>query len=207
MRLAQEVLDALGQGQPLGAVLGYRVERLLSERGLHAQVAALRRAFPQRRVEGDPGEPAAGRDSVVPDQVLDGYEVWQHRDRAVDACPGDGAAVREVLAELDLVVEGVADLVVASGVHQITTGRTEVAGATFAAVAEGTAPPDPDVAREPRSGLTITHRTVVVLDPAAGRSGGVGGRLARSSPPRPSAGPRRCSVRPATGGSASAPRT
>ena len=58
VRVAREVLDALGNGQPLGAILGYRLERLLGDRTMYAEVAVLRAAFPQRRVAGDPGTAA-----------------------------------------------------------------------------------------------------------------------------------------------------
>lgn len=173
VRLGREVLDALGNGQPLGAVLGYRLERMLADRTMYAEIAALRAAYPQRRTQGDPGAVAAGDDLVVPQEVVDGYEVWQHQTEALaaGATADHRPALQEVISQLDQVVESVADLLVAEGVHQITTGRPESAGATFTAAAEGTPPPDPDVVREPRSGVTLTHRTVVVLDPQGGTPG------------------------------------
>ena len=173
VRIAREIIDSMADGQPLGALLGYRLERLLGDRGLHAEVAALRQAFPQRRVGGAAGDVAAGADAVVPQEVVDGFEVWQCQPQAKQVCQAFGhlAELQQVLDELGQAVEAVADLIVAEGVHQITAGRPESGGATFTALADGTSLPELDVVREPRSGLTITHRTVVVLDPAAGTAG------------------------------------
>ena len=170
VRIARDIVESMGNGQPLGALLGYRLERLLGDQGLHSQVAALRAAFPQRRADGAAGDVAAGADAVVPHEVVDGFEVWQCQAQAKQVC-GDPVGFQQVLDELGQAVEAVADLIVAEGVHQITAGRSESGGATFTAVADGTSLPALDVVREPRSGLTITHRTVMVLDPDAGTAG------------------------------------
>lgn len=170
VRIARDIVESMGNGQPLAALLGYRLERLLGDQGLHAEVAALRAAFPQRRVDGAAGDVAAGADAVVPHEVVDGFEVWQCQAQAKQVC-GDPVGFQQVLDELGQAVEAVADLIVAEGVHQITAGRSESGGATFTAVADGTSLPALDVLREPRSGLTITHRTVMVLDPDAGTAG------------------------------------
>ena len=173
VRLAGQIIESMSNGQPLGALLGYRLERLLGDRRCYMEVAALRAAFPQRRVQDAAGTPAAGSDSVVPAEVVDGFEVWQNQEPANRICAplGHGADVDAVFADLGEAVDAVADLLVAEGVHQITTGRPETAGAAFTALAEGTMPPDMDVVREPRSGVSITHRTVVLLDPGAGAAG------------------------------------
>ncbi len=177
VRAARDVLEAVREGQPLGAVLGYRLERRLGDAGLHGAVDRLRAAYPQRRAEGAVGEPAAGSDAVVPPEVVDGLEVWQHADRAAaeaGLAPGD-ARFASAMADLELVVDAVADLIVAEGVHHITSGRAEAAGATFTAVAEGGQPPlDLAVIREPRSG-NLDHAP----RPARARRGRGGRRLDR----------------------------
>jgi len=172
VRVARQVVDAVAAGQPLGAVLGYRLERTLGAAGQHEEVSRLRLAYPQRRVAGGPGDPATGSDSVVPAEVVDGLEVSQHPAAATAAAaPADPGVFAAALEDLPVAVEAVADLLVAEGVHQLTSGRPEHAGATFAAVALGTEPPEIAVVREPRSGVTITHRTVLVPDPAGGAPG------------------------------------
>lgn len=171
VRVALDLLEAMAHGQPLGALLGYRLERGLHAAGLHTAVSRLRTAYPQRRVAGAPGEAVTvGADTVVPREVVDGLDVWVNR-AGVRAQLGLPAAVEPVLAELDAAVQAVADLLVADGVHQLAAGRAEHAGATFAAIAQGQAPPQVTVAREPRAGITVTHRLVLALDDSGGTSG------------------------------------
>jgi hypothetical protein len=177
VRTALALLEAVRNGQPLGAVLGYRFERALGDAGLHKAVTALRADFPQRRRENDGagGTPVAGDDAVVPAEVLDGLDVWQAGLEAAAARAHVGPRARQAFdrcfAELDRVVEAVADLLVAEGVHQLAAGHTHRAGATFAAMAEGGEPPlDFDVVRAPRSGAVLTHRLALLVD-AGGTSG------------------------------------
>ncbi|WP_427017095.1 hypothetical protein ACQCSX_20805 [Pseudarthrobacter sp. P1] len=170
VRTGLDVLAAMSHGQPLGALLGYRLERTLHQSGRHTLVATLRERFPQRRADGPAGDPEAGDDGVVPAEVVDGLQVWKSRADLLAAPGGEGLA--EALAELDQTVEAVADLLVADGVHQIATGRSESAGATFTAIAEGRTPPEVTVAGEPRSGITITHKLMLAMEPAPGDAGG-----------------------------------
>ncbi|WP_155848436.1 hypothetical protein [Arthrobacter sp. 35W] len=182
VRTALDVLAAMSHGQPLGALLGYRLERSLHHSGRHTLVATLRERFPQRRADGPAGDPEAGDDGVVPAEVVDGLQVWNARAELL-ASPG-GADLAPFLAELDATVEAVADVMVADGVHQIATGRTESAGATFTAIAEGRIPPQVSVAAEPRSGITITHRLMVALESAPGDAGGSDAQGWKASAPR-----------------------
>ncbi len=95
-RIARDMIDAVANGLPLGAVLGYRLERSLGDAGLHDAVTNLRAAFPQRRSEGAAGAPA-GADNVVPPEVLDGLDVW-HAGDAAAALAGVAAGQQEALA-------------------------------------------------------------------------------------------------------------
>ena len=179
-RIARDMIDAVANGLPLGAVLGYRLERSLGDAGLHDAVTHLRAAFPQRRSEGAAGAPA-GADNVVPPEVLDGLDVWHAGDAAAalaGVAAGEQEALALALADLKVAVEAVADVLVAEGVHHITSGRAEAAGATFAAIASGSHPPlDLDVLREPRSGIAITNRLVLLLDETGGADGWDRGRV------------------------------
>ncbi|WP_239377615.1 hypothetical protein, partial [Frankia sp. Cj5] len=169
-RVASDILDAVANGQPLGAVLGYRLERALGDAGAHSDLYRLRDAYPQTRIGQRDDQP--GGDAVVPDEVVDGLAVWQDRAaKIVNPPPADQAALNAALDDLGHALDAVADLVVAEGVHQLTSGRAEVAGAGFAATALGTQPPDITVTRQPRSGVTVTHRTVLLLDGEVGSPG------------------------------------
>jgi hypothetical protein len=72
------------------------------------------------------------------------------------------------LRALDDVASGVdalADLTTAEAVYQIVRGNHPRAAAVLQAMAEGKAPPPAEVAQTPRSGLAVTHRLLLQLDP------------------------------------------
>jgi hypothetical protein len=188
VRTGEWILAAVRNGQPLGAVLGYRLERLLHERSridvqpivnLHRIVDDLRARFPQR------GErPAPGPDEeVAPREVVDGMALrlaWQGDVTSGTARvlgglglnPEETTVFEGIMKLLDGAVESVADLIVAEGVHQLAAGDHPKAGATFAAVASGGVPPaDIDVLRTPRSGVSVTDRVVLPLVAAGGVAG------------------------------------
>ncbi len=163
-RAARDVLDAVANGQPLGGVLGARLERRLGDAGKHLVVSDLRRRFPQRATVVGRGEPRPGAEDVIPREVVDGLAVWEGRDDAVAL--GLPAAI---LAALDADVEAVADVFVAEGVHQVVTGRDTAANATFAGLAQGVVPPlDLDVLATPASGTATVHRVLIALPPPGG---------------------------------------
>ena len=175
-RIARDILGAVANGQPLGAVLGYRLERSLGDARLHDAVTTLRAAFPQRRSGADAdtgagaGVPAS--DHVVPPEVLDGLDVWRAGATATAMCtvPADRAqAFAAAFADLDTAAEAVADALVAEGVHHLASGRADAAGALFSATASGGhVDGDLDVLREPHAGTAITNRLVLLLDESGG---------------------------------------
>ena len=71
-----------------------------------------------------------------------------------------------VLDRLDDLVDAVADLITAEGVHHLVNGNPARSGAALDIAASGTVPDDLDVIRTPLTGYDITHR-VLVLTPAA----------------------------------------
>ncbi|MCV7416497.1 hypothetical protein [Mycolicibacterium litorale] len=160
VRVGTQLLDGVANGQSLGALLGYQLERELGDHGSHTIVTTLRARYPHRHV----ADAAAGSDAVTAAAVVDGLAVHEHHDEVI-ALPGvSGDAVcLKALDNLARSVEAVSDLLVAEGVHALTTGHSDTAGALFSAVATGSRPPDPAVTHEPRSGITITHKVVVGL--------------------------------------------
>jgi hypothetical protein len=114
-------------------------------------------------------------DQVVPPEVLDGLDVWRAGEAAPALCtvPADRAQkFAAAFADLDTAAEAVADALVAEGVHQLASGRTEAAGALFSATASGGhVDGDLDVLREPRAGSAITNRLVLLVEEAGGVDG------------------------------------
>ena len=167
VRVARGLLDGVREGQPLGALLGYRVERQLHDLGAHTAVEVVRGLAPPPVVTAD-GSP----EGMPPRAVCDGLAL-SHLDRAgvlsaVTAAGSQPDAVTTALDALDDAVDAVADLLLAEGVHQIVTGNPERAAAALDALNRGDgAIPDPTVVRTPRTGTSLTHRVLVLIGPDA----------------------------------------
>lgn len=189
VRLAQQVIEGIRNGQSLGALLGYRLERALhDEPGLFLDrlIYDLRRAFPlagnrnlRTRV------PALAKITKVEARnVVDGAAFIDHIDESgVTAYPygldlpplGDftgpalpsaadiGKRIDGHVAQMRSVADAVADLQIAEGVYQVVRGNHDRASATLDAYSKGGHPPVPEVVTTPRSGKTLTHRVALHL--------------------------------------------
>lgn len=167
VRLAEQLLDGVRQGQPLGALLGYRFERDLHERGLDTQVPRCRALAPL--VSAD-APPAAGAvEAVAANRVVDGlrlHQLWKRALAQPSPPPADSpfAVCAAALRTLDDSVDALADAVLAETVHQTVRGNTARSASTLAAIAHGEAPPpELTVARTPRSGTGLTQRVAWLL--------------------------------------------
>lgn len=177
VRRAMEVIDGMRNGQPLGALLGYRLERGLHDRPglfLDAIIFELRAAFPlvanhfsTTRVGGEPIQAVEARN------VVDGRALVEHvapRTGAARQYPWgltDLPAISDAAARaaIDDEVEGlidindaVADLALSESVYQVVRGNSDRAASTLEAFGKGGFPPIPEVVQTPRRGITLTHR-------------------------------------------------
>lgn len=167
VRAATQLLDAVHNGQPLGAVLGYRLERSMQDQGLARLIADLRAAYPQRSVPMSDG----AAEQVAPHDVVDGellWSAWHAAKNGGAALPNSAQAIlaqiEPLIEELDGAIEAVSDLLLAEGVHNIVRGNHARAAATLNAIAYGEPlPTDLDVVRSPRNGNSLTHRVVLLL--------------------------------------------
>ena len=151
VRLALHLLDGMREGQPLGALLGYRFERSLHESKADQFIAKIRALYPL--------EPGSGKEEVVDGLTLLRSFRTDPRFGQVSGTSGLvqglGAAIDEITSALD----AVADLAVAESVHQMANGNLLRAGAVLDAIARGdTPPPEIEVVKTPRSGTALTYR-------------------------------------------------
>jgi hypothetical protein len=72
VRLANFLLDGVRQGQPLGALLGYRFERRLHELKLDPLIASFRRVAPLGGKLENTNEPV---EAIAANNVVDGLEL------------------------------------------------------------------------------------------------------------------------------------
>ena len=192
-REAAQLLDGVRQGQPLGALLGYRFERRLHELALDRFVVPLRNLAPlvARKLE----QPDLQAETIAANNVVDGLILQQ---KWIDA-PADVTAVLPhpstaeasgVARELDALgdaIDAVSDALTAETAYQMARGNLWRTAATLAAVASGDAPaPELEVARTPRSGIALTHRLLVLF---SGKPAATTGWAAASTSPRAAAEP------------------
>jgi hypothetical protein len=161
VRTALGLLDGVREGQSLGALLGYRTERLLHERDAHAAVEVVRRLAPPPVVTAT-GTP----EGLPPSAVCDGLALSRMERGVVLAAvnAGDRGAMEAVLDTLLDAVDAVADLLLAESVHQVVRGNPERAAGSLDTLNRGEgATAEPEVVTTPRTGTSITQRSLVLL--------------------------------------------
>ncbi len=193
VRTALSIIDGVRQGQPLGALLGYRLERALHDRSgngveLDRFIYVLRGLAPL--VAGKLTDPGAAQESVAAANVVDGIALrelpWAKVQASLFAGPSDktyivtwtpptaaeSTAVQQAIVEMDDLYDAVADVTLAEGVHQLVTGNATRAAAALDALGGEAIPPVPQVVQTPRSGTSLTHRlAIAITDPQTVLSG------------------------------------
>jgi hypothetical protein len=171
VRLALEMLDGVRSGQELGALLGYRFERALRDEALSGRearrhLAPLRAAYPMVAGKLNPA-PSFGAQGLPARDVVDGLAMWRAPSPFAalqNVTAVEQAALTNALASVRDALDGVADLLVAESVHQLTGGRPDASGASLDSLAAGARPPEPSIARSPRQGAEVHVRAIVLLD-------------------------------------------
>ena len=175
VREAARLLDGVRQGQPLGALLGYRFERSLHELSLDRFIAPLRDLAPL--VAGRLEQKTQPLEAIAANNVVDGQSLhgkWRDDQASVIARLQQAGAGTAELATLKLelnalgdAIDGLSDALTAEVAYQLARGNTSRIASTLAAVAHGDAPaPELEVARMPRSGIALTHRVLVMFSGA-----------------------------------------
>ena len=187
VRDALDVIDGVRQGQPLGALLGYRLERRFHELGLDRFILSVRTLAPlvagQLTDRGE-GLPADAQESIAANNVVDGIKLLEipQADLLAKLAPApadnpyllpgswqgphddEPAQIAAALDELRRTLDATSDLLLAEGVHQLVGGNLARAAAALDAASAGDAPPvEADVVRTPQRGIAITHRDLLLL--------------------------------------------
>ena len=187
VRTAFAFLEGVRNGQELGALLGYQFERALHDRyvvdgkALDQFILAFRKKYPlvADKITPDAGNEAINRKEAF--HVVDGYALleavllddpplqYPFGVEGLPVDPNDGAR-QAIIAEVERLkdtLDAIADLSLAEGVFQVTQGNYERAGAMLKALAEGNAPPEPEIVRTPRSGAVVHHKLTVHFETGA----------------------------------------
>ena len=169
---ALRLIDGVREGQPLGALLGYRVESALHAAGLDQYIQPLRDAYPI--VANKLTQPPAATESAGASNVVDGLALQRAwAARAVSVNGGVPSGVEDVLDALTDDLDALGDLSIAEGVYQAMRGNYARGSGLLDALSRGDHPPEPEVVRTDPAGRDVTHRiaTLLVGDPTAAGAG------------------------------------
>jgi hypothetical protein len=181
VRLALSVLEGIRNGQSLGALLGYQLERGLHDRykdryqlvEVDKFILKLRKGFPLKadNLKSTKTEDKDSIEAIESRDVVDGLSLVNHVKKAAnkqypfdkpDILPrGSSDEESAINAEVDRLLDihdAISDLAIAESVHQAVQGNYDRAAATLDTYSKGNFPPEPDVVQTPRSGITLTHR-------------------------------------------------
>src|SRR5262249_8154687 len=161
VRLASWLLDGVRQGQPLGALLGYRFERRLQEASQARFIAPFRELAPlvaKKLVQSiQPGENVSV-ENIATNNVVDGLKLnslWQDTQKdpfqaqqkeadfftKLPAMTVDEKkAVRDELLALHDAVDSVSDALIAESIHQVVRGNPLRSTNTVESIAGGETP-------------------------------------------------------------------
>jgi len=183
VRRALGIIEGIRNGQTLGALLGYQLERGLHDRHPEAEVDQfiyeLRKAFPlvANRFKDTQGEANDPIQALEARNVINGYTLVEQIQKSgiatypfgKSSLPSINLAESTVInSEVDRILDlhdAVADLVLAEGVFQAVQGNYGRVASNLDAYAKGTFPPEPEVVQTPRSGINLTHRLGLHLQP------------------------------------------
>jgi hypothetical protein len=177
VRQARWLFDGVRNGQPLGALLGYEIERGLHERHpgtteLEPLRFQLRKRFPLVANQGgaDPGifaESIAARNVVDGNALVQAYQTGElHFDTDPDLPRPTTPQYVALKAELDRLVEmldATADVLTAESTFQLVSGNVDAAVPTINNVVSGKHPPVSTFTRSARGGIGISHRVLLVF--------------------------------------------
>lgn len=191
VRLAQQVIEGIANGQSLGALLGYHLERALHDEPnlfLDRLIYDLRRTFP---LAGNRNLSTRIRSlrsitKVEARNVVDGAALAEYiNQRGVTSYPYDisdlpplsdfvgpgtptaheiGSIIDGHIALVRSIADAVADLQIAESVYQVVRGNYDRASATLDALSKGSHPTLPEVVKTPGKGRTLTHRIALHLE-------------------------------------------
>jgi hypothetical protein len=175
VRRARRLLEGIAMGQPLGALLGYAIERTLVERGGAApqMIAPLRRLAPieANRLTPDtvPAETVSANAVVnglallhmvtIPDSTILDVK------RLPTSLVTDELALKAALEDAADTVDALSDVLLAESVHQLVLGHSARAAAAANAMSgQPVLPGDLEVLRTHLRGDAVGHRVLCLFD-------------------------------------------
>jgi hypothetical protein len=166
VKVARQLIQGVRQGQPLAALLGYRIERALQEqKELRPHIAKLRKIAPLGNNLATPDDPV---ESIAANNVVHGIRILEMRRNKHKAYEALRTAVSSahfikidaILQSIESTMDALGDVLMAENVYQVNRGNFSRAGFTVDAIARGQSVAEPEVLDTPRTGTAVSHRVL-----------------------------------------------
>ncbi|NER10047.1 hypothetical protein SAMN06265375_101421 [Muriicola jejuensis] len=205
VRKALAVIEGIQNGQNLAAVLGYQFERFIHD-STSAEVDylifPLRRQFPlvsdqmASTQTGDADYTTAPIEALEARNVIHGSSLIDFVQQRLGPSgepnylddfdlqglnDAEKAILVKAIDHIRDTNDALADLGLAESIHQVVQGNIDRAAGTLDTYSKGNHPQVPDVIQTPRSGVNLTHRVGIQLNPKAAAGAGASPR-AKSEP-------------------------
>lgn len=181
-REAVEIMEGIQGGQSLAALLGYRFEKKihhnLAPDSANLLIYYLRGKFPLKVELAEGGEnPAAESGQELERRyIINGLDlISRTQEPGKEKFPfgfsdytgpsGIGGQVDEVVSYLKNICDAIADLGIAESTYQMAQGNFDRTAATLDSLSKGDFPPTPEIIQTPRTGIGLTHRVAIQLNP------------------------------------------
>jgi hypothetical protein len=197
VRAATHVLEGVRQGQQLGALIGYQIERALADAQLARLQLSLRTIAPlvaRRLDDSDDADSRAAQESVAAVNVVDGVlllKLHAPGDPALRSSldqppenaylePGDWepltdpewSTVTQIMRTAAETIDAVADVMLSESVLQFAGGNPQRAAAAMDAMSTGASPSDTaDILEAQDSGERLNHRVLAIIGTNSGTNG------------------------------------
>ncbi len=189
VRLVEWLLNGVRQGQPLGALLGYRFERGLHENHPDVQLDKFIKPFRDQVPFKATRVNSAGamEEAIAANHVVDGLSLYRRMvedENTIlsEVCKALGitfvifgsmfvfkasreyAAIKAEIAALGNAIDALGDALLAESVYHVVRGNPVRTAATLEALERGEAPPpELEVIKTPRTGNANTYREIVLF--------------------------------------------
>jgi hypothetical protein len=184
VRIAENFLEGMRNGQSLPALLGYQFERGLHDKYSLGQgevdmfIYPLRKKFPlvADNLVTTKTDASASIETIEAKNVIDGVKLINHVQKSTtrtypyaltglpSANPGQAKAIDDEVKRITDIHDAIGDLIISEQVYQVVRGNFERASGNAEAFSKGSYPPDVEIKNTPRSGVTLTHRLALQFE-------------------------------------------
>lgn len=173
---ARELFSALKNGQSMGEVLGYIMERKLVDKGYQKFIYDLRKEFPLDEVDGVDTEYGDGAKTSLQrvmdgKKILDSYTTWDQNasewfNDGLQLTPNasERTGIKAVMTHLEGVMDAMTDLGTAEAVFQTVGANSQAANAIMAGLSGEVNPLETQVTEIRHTGTDVYNRMMLPLD-------------------------------------------